>query len=217
LRALALQSRVDAESARLDNIDIELQKSQLLAPYDGVVAQRFVQQGAIVNPGVPVVRLVETADQESHVGVSAERAAALSVGTFYTLKLRATPFQARLLAVRPDVDPITRTATAVFSIPPSVQALDGEPVTLELSDTVNEMGGWVPIAALLEGSRGVWTVLRLEPEGEYLRTVTEAVEVLAVEGDRAFVRGTLISGARIVANGLHRIPPGALVTPASGT
>lgn len=216
LRALALESRVDAESAHLDAIDIELQKSRLLAPYDGIVAERYVQQGAIVNPGVPVVRLLEAADQESHIGVSAERAGALQVGNFYTLKLRTTTFQAELLSVRPDIDPVTRTATAVFSIPGAIEALDGEPVTLELQETIYETGGWLPIASLLEGNRGIWTVLKLEPEGELLRTVTEAVEVLEVNGDRAFVRGTLAPGARVVASGMHRITPGVLVTSASG-
>jgi RND family efflux transporter MFP subunit len=211
LRALALQSRVDAESARLASLDIELEKSRLLAPYDGVVADRYVQQGAIVNPGVPVLKILETAGQESHIGVSAERAVELQPGAGYTLKLRDHTFVAELLSVRPDVDPTTRTATAVFALPAEVDALDGEAVTLELEETVADSGGWLPIAALLEGSRGVWTVLRLEPEGDHQRTVSEAVEVLEVNGDRAFVRGTLPSGVPVVASGMHRISSGALV------
>ena len=212
LRALALQSRVDAESARLASLDIELEKSQLLAPYDGVVADRYVQQGAIVNPGVPVLKILESAGQESHIGVSAERVAELQPGSAYSLKLRDQTFEATLLSVRPDVDRTTRTATVVFAMPAAIEALDGEAVTLELQETVTETGGWLPIAALLEGSRGIWTVLRLEPEGEHQRTVSEAVEVLEVNGDRAFVRGTLESGAAVVASGMHRISPGALVS-----
>lgn len=217
LRAQALEARVEAGIAHLASLDIELEKSRLLAPYDGVVADRYVQQGAIVNPGVPVLRILETAAQESHIGVSAERVGELKAGANYTLRLRGQPIQARLLSVRPDVDPATRTATAVFALPEETNALDGEAVTLELQETVAEDGGWLPIAALLEGSRGVWTVLRVEPDGEELRTVSEAVEVLEVNGDRAFVRGTLPSGAQVVASGMHRISPGALVSAASVT
>ncbi|MCB1706121.1 MAG: efflux RND transporter periplasmic adaptor subunit [Halioglobus sp.] len=211
LRALALQSRVDAEAARLASLDIELQKSRLTAPYDGVVADRYVQQGAIVNPGVPVLKLLESAGQEAEIGVSAERAAKLEPGSRYSLKLRDHTFQAQLLSVRPDVDRSTRTATSVFALPADIDALDGEPVTLELQETVAETGGWLPIAALLEGNRGIWTVLRLEPEGDHLRTISEAVEVLEVNSDRAFVRGTLPDGAAVVASGLHRISAGTLV------
>tara|TARA_R110002124_G_scaffold50103_4_gene146177 strand:+ start:10246 stop:11328 length:1083 start_codon:yes stop_codon:yes gene_type:complete len=212
LRALALQSSVDAGTARLASLDIELQKSRLTAPYDGIVADRYVQQGAIVNPGMPVLKLLESAAQEAQIGVSAERAANLQPGSIYTLKLRDQTFQAQLLSVRPDVDRATRTAASVFALPADVDALDGEPVTLELQETVAEAGGWLPIAALQEGSRGIWTVLRLEPEGDHLRTVSEAVEVLEVKGDRAFVRGTLPSGVAVVASGLHRISAGTLVS-----
>ena len=92
--------------------------------------------------------------------------------------------------------------------------MDGEPLSLELEQSVTQAGGWLPLAALLEGQRGVWTVLRIEPEGDRLRTVREAVEVLDVQGERAYVRGSLIAGAQVVSSGVHRVTPGSLVTPA---
>jgi RND family efflux transporter MFP subunit len=217
LRAMALASRVDAVAARLEGIDIELGKSTLLAPYSGTLADRYLQQGSVVSPGAPVVRLLELAGQESHIGVSAERAGELQPGTRYALKLRDVSFQAELLSIRPDVNPITRTTTAVFAIPAHIDALDGEPVTLELLETVYESGGWLPISALLEGSRGVWTVLKLEHDGVEVRTVKEVVEVLDVHDDLAFVRGTLPSGSRVVANGVHRLSPGAAVSVLEGS
>ena len=69
----------------------------------------------------------------------------------------------------------------------------------------------MPISALLEGERGVWTVLRIEMNGESTVTVREGVEVLDIRGDRAFVRGTLPDGSRVVATGLHRVTPGTPV------
>ena len=42
----------------------------------GVIADRYVSQGAVVSPGTPVVRLVETTAQEAHIGVAPARAAA---------------------------------------------------------------------------------------------------------------------------------------------
>lgn len=217
LQARALGSRVEAVSARLASIDIELEKSSLIAPYDGVIADRYVSQGAVVSPGTPVVRLLETVGQEAHIGVSASRVGSLQAGNRYSLKLRDASFQAELLSVRPDVDPLTRATTAVFAIPEGVAALDGEPLTLELEEPVYMAGGWLPIAALLEGQRGVWTVLRIEPAGDSYRTAREAVEVLEIRGDQAYVRGTLASGSRVVANGVHRITPGTQVSVQEGS
>jgi hypothetical protein len=76
---------------------------------------------------------------------------------------------------------------------------------------VQERGGWLPIAALLEGKRGVWTVLTVKAQGDAYSTTREAVEVLDVQGDQAFVRGTVSSGALVVASGVHRISPGMRV------
>jgi membrane fusion protein, multidrug efflux system len=211
LRARALASRVEAVAARLATIDIELEKSHLLAPYDGVIADRYVYEGAVVSPGTPVVRLVELAAQEAHIGVAAAQATTLEPGKHYQLKLRDTVFDAPLLRIRPDVDPTTRTTVAVFAIPSRVNALDGEPITLVRQESVAMQGGWLPIASLLEGQRGLWTVLRLEAQDGGFRTVREAVEILDIQADRVYAHGTLPDGARIVASGLHRITPGAVV------
>lgn len=212
LRAQALASRVESTEARLQSIQIQIDKASLRAPYDGVIADRFIHEGTVVNPGTPVVRFLETAGREANIGVAVPRSADLVPGQSYRLVLRSEPFQSDLLTVRPDVDPVTRVTTAVFSIPPGIAAVDGEPVSLQLSEAVPTVGGWLPLAALLEGSRGLWTVLRIEPiEGRFV-TVREAVEVLEIKGDKAYVHGTLVDGSEIVANGVHRITPGTTVT-----
>jgi len=208
LRASALEAQVEAVTAGLASIDIELEKSRLVTPYDGIVADHYVHEGTVINPGVPVVRLIETAQQEAHIGVSAARAGELEIGKLYPLKLRGEKIEAALLSVRPDVDPITRSTTAVFRVPAQVSALDGEPITLELDEFMPLAGGWLPISALLEGKRGLWTVLRIESSGAQHTTLREAVEVLDIQRDKAYVRGTLPSGSLVVASGMHRITPG---------
>ena len=211
LRARALQARVEATEARLDGLDIELAKSQLLAPYDGVIAERYLHPGAVVNPGTAVVRLLQSGAREAHIGVAASRAALLEPGKVYELTLRDKPVQAELLSVRADVDPRTRAATAVFALPADLQVLDGEPIKLALPEEVVLAGGWLPVSALLEGRRGMWTVLKIVQQGGGYTTVREAVEVLEVQGDKAYVRGTLQAGDTVVADGTHRITAGNAV------
>ncbi len=211
LRARALEAQLDNVRAQLASIDIDLEKSVLRAPYTGVVAQRLVNAGAVVNTGTPVVRLVAGGKREAHIGIAAEQTELLTPGERYSLTLRGQVFEAPLRSIRPDVDPVTLTATAVFELPDEIVGLDGEPVNLLLEEHVEMRGGWVPVAALLEGERGLWTVLRLEPTPEGPVTVREAVEVLEVQGSRAYVRGTLGDAAQYIADGVHRIAPGTPV------
>ena len=44
-----------------------------------------------------------------------------------------------------------------------------------------------------------------------LLTVREVVEVLEVRGNRAYVRGTIVDGDIVVADGIHKATPGAPV------
>ena len=212
LIAQALVAQVDSVQSRLDSIDIDLQKSVLRAPYSGVIADRYLDEGAVVSPGTPVVKLMETDQQEAHIGVAVEHIDLLVPGSEHRLLLRSNPIQASLLSVRPDVDPVTRTATAVFALPHDISALDGEPITLELGQAVFMEGGWLPISALMEGQRGIWTVLQIVGDEGDRRAVREAIEVLEVQGDMAYVRGTIVDGSLIIAHGTHRVSPGSSVT-----
>ena len=66
----------------------------------------------------------------------------------------------------------------------------------------------MPVAALVEGSRGLWTVLTLGGDGSL---GSEAVSVVALRGEDAFVQGSLRDGDRIVPKGTHRVRPGQVV------
>ena len=214
LQAQALQARVESITARLESIDIDLQDSQLVAPYDGVIADRYLNEGTVVSAGQPVVRLVETDSREAHIGVVAERAAKLQEGRIYNLNLRGEIIEASLLSVRPDIDPVTRVATAVFALPAGTEALDGEPIYFLWEETIDLRGGWLPLTALLEGERGVWTLMRLEPDGQDYVALREGVEVLELRGEQAYVIGTVSDGDKVVSMGAHRVVPG---TPVSDT
>ena len=212
LRAQALLARSDVVQAQLDSIDIELHKSVIRAPYSGVISERYVDIGTVVNAGTPILRLVEAAGREAHIGIAVAQAEKLVPGQNYPLTLRGTTIDARLLSVKPDVNPATRAVTAIFVLPKAVGGLDGEPISLALSLPVQMAGGWLPLSALLEGERGVWTVLKIiHREGEQL-TIREIVEVLEIQGDKVFVRGTIVHGDELIADGVHRVTPGTAVS-----
>ena len=209
----ALLAAREATRANLDGARLELEKSQLLAPFDGVVAARLVQEGAVVNAGTPVLRLVAASGYEAHIGVPVERASQLEVGSEHPLKLGDQRFSATLRAIRADVDPATLTVGAIFDLPEDIGAHEGETVLMTLDESINISGGWLPVSALLEGDRGLWNVLVVSTSEGGTVTAREAVEVIYSRGKQVFVRGTLADGAQVVATGVHRLSPGMPVEP----
>ena len=212
--AQALSAAENTAAAQRQSAQLELEKSTLRAPYEAVVAERLVQTGAVVAPGTPVLRLVTAAGREAHVGVPADVARRLVSGHTYSLLLQGEQVTAELRSIRDDLDPNTLTVGTVFDLPVDVRVAVGESALLQIAETVNSAGGWLPISALLEAPRGLWDVLTITPDAEgKQRAQRESVEILYTRGNEVFVRGTLANEVAVVASGLQRISPGDLVEP----
>jgi len=201
-------SRMDASIA---SIDVDIGKSVLKAPFAGQIAARSIDEGAVVSSGTPVVDLLETGNRQVRIGVSVEAARALRTGETYRLSATGQEFDGRLVSKRPDLQTGTRTATVLLEAIGGEEVPFGEIVELMLERPVTAKGVWLPISALSEGRKGLWSVLTVVQRDGESSVVREAVEVLHVDDDRAYVRGTIGSGAQIVTNGTNRVIPGQRV------
>ncbi|MDH3739977.1 MAG: efflux RND transporter periplasmic adaptor subunit [Hyphomicrobiales bacterium] len=201
-------SRMDASIA---SIDVDIGKSVLKAPFAGQIAARSIDEGAVVSSGTPVVDLLETGNRQVRIGVSVEAARALTTGETYRLSATGQEFDGRLVSKRPDLQTGTRTATVLLEAIGGEEVPFGEIVELMLERPVTAKGVWLPISALSEGRKGLWSVLTVVQRDGESSVVREAVEVLHVDDDRAYVRGTIGSGAQIVTNGTNRVIPGQRV------
>lgn len=215
---------VDTTSARLETTrasvraaEIVIEKSRLVAPFDAVVSERISQPGSIVGPNSPILRLVSVGEREAHVGISPKFANMANVGETYTVFIDGKAAKGKLRSVGADVDAQTLTVLAVLTIPEPVLPTNvsvrvGQTVALEFTEQVSTVGAWLPITALLEGDKGLWTVLVTKQNGNgNLVTARESVEVIYSEGNRVFVRGTVSDGTNVVASGMQRLSPGSPV------
>ena len=208
----ATRARLETTQASVRNAEIVVAKSQLTAPFDAIVSKTLREPGSIIGPNVPVLRLVSVGEREAHVGISPKFADSARIGEQYTLYLNDKAVPATLRSVGADVDSQTLTVLAVLTLPEGTPARVGQTVALQFEEDVTETGGWLPLSALLEGDKGLWTVLvtRQNETGETI-TARESVEVIYSEGDRVFVRGTITNDATVVASGMQRLSPGSAV------
>ncbi|NJN07707.1 MAG: HlyD family efflux transporter periplasmic adaptor subunit [Richelia sp. RM1_1_1] len=188
-----------------------------------IVSSRQIDEGTVVNPGQAVVRLVENTSPEARIGMPTTVVNKLRVGSSQTVEINNRNYSARVAAILPVVNPNTRTQVVVLKLESSTisQINPGQTVRLKLTDTIPTQGFWLPNKALTQGLRGLWTSYVLtKPKTENANTTKDAfvleqrsVEILHQESDRVLVRGTLQSGDRIVADGVHRLVPGQIVRP----
>lgn len=206
-----VEAGMAAVRARLAGVDVRLAKSVLVAPFAARIGSRLVDPGQTVGVGQPVLVLFDAGPAQARVGLPPDLAAGLTAGDAVQVEVGGTLHQARVLQVRPDLDPATRSRSVVIALPPAAAPVLGDTVALILTQTVAERGFWAPLGALREGVRGSWSVMAIEttPEGD--RTVPVAVEVIHSDGARVYLRGTLPPGARIVAQAPDRVAPGQIV------
>ena len=195
--------------ATVEAMQVAVAEAAIRAPFAGVIQSRYVDEGSQIGPGIPALDLVETDMREAHVGIPENAVGQLKVGDFYTVLWQQVEAQARLRGMLPEVNPNTRTATAVFTLTDQRIPL-GAVIELTLRERVPGQGFWVPIDALTAMNRGLWGLFIIDAENTVQRRL---VEIVHNEGDRAFVRGLLSARDRVVATGTQRIVQGQRVIP----
>lgn len=226
---------IAATDAQLRLVEIEIRKSTVRAPFDGVIAARRIDPGAIVSPGQTIVEILEAGRPQARIGVSPESAERLVIGDRYDIILRGRPTTGELIIIRPDLDPTTRTVAAIFDLEISAAtartlasaggaeadalgapmvATFGEVARLELPLEVRARGAWVPISALQEDAKGLWRLLTIaeNADGEPI-VAAQSVQALYVAGERVFVAGAIEDGAPYIVEGVNRVVIGDVVAP----
>lgn len=222
--AKAAQAGVAAAKARLNSVQVDIDKSALRAPFDATVIARRLDEGQIVSPGQPVLAVQETAAPEVRIGISGDLSAHLETGQRQELVIDGRSVDATVRAVLPVRDPATRTVDVILSLD-SGAALPGDLAKLPLEQAIDESGFWLPIGALAEGSRGLWTAYVVMPmedgpvsaSGATHFLQPRAVEILYEETESVFVRGALADGDLYVTGGLTRVVPNQRVRLEAGT
>lgn len=219
----AQRASVKQLEASISDIEINIAKSTIKAPFAGIVSARLIDEGTVVNTGQAVVRLVENTSPEARIGMPTTVVNRLRIGSNQRVEINNQTYSATVASILPEVNPNTRTQVVVLKLESSLisQINPGQTVRLKLTDTIPTEGFWLPNKALTQGLRGLWTCYVLsKPKVENTNIPRNSfvleqrtVEVLHQESDRVLVRGTLQPGDRIVANGVHRLVPGQIVRP----
>ncbi len=207
----AVVRQLDASIAELD---VDIDKSTIRAPFSGTIAAREVDEGTTVQAGQSVVRLVEDGALEVQIGVPTQILSLLEIGSKQKVEIEERTYQAIVVSFLPEIDPATRTRSVILKITEnSGLVASGEVARLQIIRDVNASGYWLPTTALVRAEKGLWSCFVLVKTGNNYRLEKRDLEILHANGDRVFVRGILSDGERVVSTGTQRLVPNQLVRP----
>jgi membrane fusion protein (multidrug efflux system) len=215
------RSRADAAAARLGEAERALRDAQVSAPFDGMVAQRWVSVGEFVQPGARLFELVALDPLEVEFRVAEVDSSRVHPGQSVGVRVAPYPdevFAATVSVVAPTIDPVSRTlrvkaqlANADGRLRPGLFAR----ADLGVARRPNVL--MVPEESVLQRADGS-VVFRFAESGRVERRVIQTgvmkdgrVEVLAGldAGDRVVTRGHtgLIDGSVVSLRGADGSAP----------
>lgn len=206
-------SLAEAQSAQaqasLNELKIRLEQTRIYAPMTGVVAERRVDPGALVNPNNPIVRIVNLSTMVTQGNVPERNIGKLRVGNQTKVEVDAIPgkaFSGRVARIAPVLDAATRSALIEIDIRNPELILKAEMfarITLDLGSM--REATLIPRDGLVYRGRqpGVYVV-----EGDGDRPVFRAIETGMTREDQVEVLANLDPGTRIVGRGATMLRDG---------
>ncbi|MDJ0623780.1 MAG: efflux RND transporter periplasmic adaptor subunit [Desulfocapsaceae bacterium] len=236
LKAVSVQeldeakSNLDSQRARfvrvkaqIERIDVDLKKAKLYAPYSGTLATRMSDEGTVVSAGQPVLEIVETDRVEIRLGIAREFADDLQLGDPLEGRINGDAIPLQISRILPGREALTRVVQIIAEpVEPGINLREADLVEVSLNRRIDVQGYWLPISALTENGRGIWSCFVAEPVVEQTDSVEVThqlkrrdLQVIFMEDERVFAKGNFQSGDRVVMDGLHRVVPNQRVRLAS--
>lgn len=203
----AAQASVAQAKAVVDLAKTQLADATIKAPFDGVVAQKMVSEGAMAASGTPLLALLAE-EVELVINVDEASLANVEIGQTGTILANAYPGRALIgtvVNIAPSVDPRSRTV-AVRLVPSDGAALlDGMSAQVRLSlkkDGVIEVL-MAPTAAVIQDNGE--SVVFVISDGKAQRRV---VATGTSDGERIEIKAGLSEGEKVAVSGLTNLKEG---------
>lgn len=199
--------RLDDALAQVGELEVQLERTRITAPFDGVFGFRPVSVGAWVTPGTPLGRLTDTSKLKLDFQLPERFAAQVTPGLAvrFTVDGRPDSFEGRIIAVDNRIDRVSRSVVVRALVDEPRGLLPGTFASVSVVLSPRE-ALFVPAIAVVPAPSGARVFVE---EGGLTKQVE--VEVGHREPGRVEIVGGLSPGARVIITNLLRVRPGAAV------
>jgi membrane fusion protein, multidrug efflux system len=149
--SIAAQAALEDANSRLATAEKAYRSTTVTAPFNGIVSERPVSAGDVVQPGTALFTVVDPSSMRLEASVPAEQLASIRIGVPVNFTVSGYPgrqFVGRITRINPTADPTTRQVRIYVSIPNEGRALVGGLFANGRMSTATKMGLVVPQSAV---------------------------------------------------------------------
>ncbi len=191
------EAKVLQARSRLDELDARLRDARAIAPFDGKLVRKMVEEGDTVQPGTPLLKFAHTRFLRIQAEIPARLIFGLSKGSLVDvhLDINNTYTKARVAQIYPVADQQKHTVTVKFDLPEGTPGGPGlyaevtindptsstRPMPVIPKDAVLYRGSLPSVYVLDDQNKARMKMVRLGADYDSMRvTVLSGIE----EGDR---------------------------------
>lgn len=211
----AARARVGVARAQLGEMQARVRRLDIVAPSAGLVLERKVEPGQVVNPGSGVLfRLAKGGEMELLARLSEEDLAAVSTGISATVSPVGSDksFVGQVWQVSPVIDPQTRQGSARIALPYAPELRPGGFASAEIAAGTT-VAPRLPEAAVLSDAKGSFVYI----VGKGNKVERRDIKTGAITGEGIVVTSGLSGNERIVARAGAFLAPGETIRPRAST
>ena len=183
--------------------EVKLEQTSLISPYDGVIQDRFLDSGTVINQGIPILEIIDSNYVEAHISMPIEYLNDMKIGNEYDFEIDGKDLKAQLSRLAPMSPGGSDSRLAIFKFNNFINP--GSIAKLSLKINKISRGTWVPLRSLSQSDQGLWALYTIDENNIVVR---DLVEIVYFEDQYAFVNGTINDGDLIVLGGAAKIIPG---------
>ena len=182
---------------------VKLEQTNLISPFNGLIQNRFLDTGTVINSGIPILEIIDSNYVEAHISVPVIYLEDMQLEEEYDFDFAGETVKAIFSKLAPMSPGGSNSRLAIFKFNKFLNP--GSIANLQLKISKEAKGTWVPLKSLSQSDQGLWTVYTLNSNNVVVRDI---VEIIYFENDYAYVNGTLNNGDLLVLGGASKIIEG---------
>ncbi|MFL2753502.1 MAG: efflux RND transporter periplasmic adaptor subunit [Gammaproteobacteria bacterium] len=197
------ESNFLVSQAQYDRSLIKFKQTKILAPYDGIIQNRFLDEGSIINASIPIVEILDSEHVEAKVSLPKSLIGIVNIGQTYKFLIDDEEFEAKLTRLAPMSERGSNNKLGLFEFNNFFNP--GATARLMLNTKESRKGAWIPLNSLSQAEQGLWNVFTITDENEAKK---DYVELIHIENNMAYVSGTLKTGDLVIIGGSAKVAEG---------
>ena len=190
--------------AQVDFYSVKLEQTKIRAPFNGFIQNRFFDPGTVTSPGIAILEVIDSTSVEAHVSVPSGVIDGLIIGQEYNFIINDKIHSAQFKRFTQMSSQGSDNRLCIFEFSTFINP--GSISFLQLTQIKEKTGAWVPLKSLSQGTQGLWNVYTVSTDQKNQYQVSkEIVELIHVEGNNAYISGTINTGDMVVSGGAEQV------------